>query len=319
MNDQPNPVRMILTSHSIDNVFDYCARKFEFLNVYDKRPPRESGYAASVGTALHEGVQQWLIARAQGLTEWNAQAKGYMSMLKTFPWEEEEQQKTSTRSASNCIMMLGEIMASPEWVNWELMEVKDHGWAVEIPFLIRHASVGLFTLKNTGETCMLATQGKIDLVMRNKINGSIKTIDIKTTINSEDTARAEYTYSGQQIGYSHVIHAMLGVAPQDFSVFYVICRFSTSEPQQIQWLEMFKGEDMIDDYWMAKLDRLSRMRAYAEAGWFPRTNGGCHAWGRECSCFDICRSRDVSLIQRWFEAIEAVPAQGYDYWVTMEI
>lgn len=313
----PDKVRLIYTSHSIDNVFDYCPRKFEFLNIYDKRPPRESGYAANVGTALHEGLQAWLIARAENHPR--PETEAYIKLLSFFPWAEEGEQATSTRTVERTIVLLQELMNNPVWDDWELMRVEGFGWAIEVPFLIKHTSLGLFTLKNTGETCMLATQGKIDFILRNKRTGKIRTWDLKTTITDSSLLAAEYKFSGQQVGYGHVLEAMLDVKQDDFSCWYMVGRFSASDPPEAVPIEMKKDEDSIDDYWLGKIDRLSRMKHYAETGWFPRTNGGCHSYKNECSCFSICPSRDYELIELWFMQVNAVPQTGYDYWVTLEV
>ncbi len=61
------------------------------------------------------------------------------------------------------------------------------------------------------------------------------------------------------------------------------------------------------------------MKHYAETGWFPRTNGGCNSWNRECSCFDICKTRDNDMIKSWFYDIGAVQNVGYEPWVTLEV
>ncbi len=312
-------IRYILTSHSIDNLFDYCPRKFEFLNVFDKRPPRESGFAAQVGTALHEGTQAWLIARAEEYPAAECVRRGMFALMKFYPWEQEREQITQVRAFDKTILMLQEIMDSSVWDGWDLMKVEGRGWAIEIPFLIRHTSIGPFILKATGETCMLATQGKIDFVLRNQFTGKIRTWDLKTTVYNAQIARAEYEFSGQQVGYSNVLGAMLGVIPDDMSFHYLISRFSADQPPEIQPHEIVKNRDDIEDYWFAKLDRLMRIKNYAEAGWFPRTNGGCHSYGRECNCFDICHTRDTAMILDWFREAGAEPQQGYEYWVEVDV
>jgi hypothetical protein len=316
---EPEKIRTILLSHSIDNVFDYCPRKFEFLNVFDKRPPRDSGFAASVGTALHEGTQAYLIARAEGLGEKRATEAAFMSLYKFYPWEDEFEQYTQARSWDKTTLMLYRIIRSPEWDEWELVSVEGRGWAIEVPWLIRHTSVGPFRLKSTGEWVQLATQGKIDFVLRHVRTGVILTRDLKTTILDAGMVRSEYTFSGQQVGYSNVVHAMIGVTPEKMEFEYLVARFSATEEPEIQLVPMVKGQDMIEDYWFTKLDRLYRIKNYAEAGWFPRTNGSCNSWGKECAMFDICHSRDYNLIQDWFRDSNAEPQQGYDYWVELEV
>jgi hypothetical protein len=313
--------RLILTSHSIDNTFDYCARKFEFLNLFEKRPARESGYAADVGTALHEGTQAWLVAREEGKSESEATDIGYMKMLRFFPWQLEALQKTSVRSYDKVMLALYRIIRHPCWDDWELLHVDGKGWAVEVPWLIKHTGLGEFTIKNTGERVLLGTQGKIDFILRNKSNpDKIVTTDLKTTTTPSDMLDAEYEFSGQQIGYSQILYSMLGAVPRQMEYNYLICRFSSDEEPEIRLLPIEKDADEVEDYWLAKLDRLHRIKAMAEMGWFPRTNGGCHSWGQQCRFFDICHSRDYSLIRRWFEADESMEdQQGYDYWVELEV
>ncbi len=317
--DITESIRMIYTSHSIDNVFDYCERKFEFLNIYDKRPPRESGYAASVGTALHDGLQAWLIARAEKKNPDVAYAHGFMAMMQSFPWNDEAEQAQSTRTFEKTCALLNELIHNPIWDSWELMRIEGYGWAIEVPFLIKHTSVGTFRLKNTGELCMFATQGKIDFILRNIHTGKIRTWDLKTTVTPAHLIQSEYKFSGQQVGYGQVLQASLGISLYDLSCWYLVGRFSASDPPEVIPVEMKKDEDSIDDYWFAKIDRLNKMKFNAERGWFPRRNGGCNSYKNECSMFSICPSRDYELIELWFKAIEAVPQVGYDPWITLEV
>lgn len=318
--EKRNGTRLIYTSHSVDNVFDYCERKFEFLNVWDRRPPRDSGFAAMVGTALHEGVGAWLIGRAEGKSEADATSAGFMALLKWYPWDTEHEQPTQVRSIYNSIALFYAIIRSHEWDNWELLRVEGRGWAVEIPFVIVHVSMGEFVIKATGETAMMATQGKIDFVLRHRFSGKIRTWDLKTTIKDKNLIRSEYYFSGQQVGYGQVVRAMLQEeAFDDFDVRYMVARFNSTEPPEVECIDIGKDGDDIDDYWLAKISRLNRMRHAAESGWFHRTNGGCNSWNHECSCFDICKTRDPHLIRRWFYENNMEPTRGYEPWVTLEV
>lgn len=311
--------RKILTSHSIDNLFDYCARKFELTTMYDKRPARDSGFAASVGTALHDATQAWCIARAELLSSDECMVKGYMALMKSYPWEMEMEQTQQTRGFGQTVALFEQIVRQKFWNDWELVRVDNHGWAIEVPFLIQHTSLGEFYMKNVDIMAVLATQGKIDFVMRHVRTGAIGTFDLKTTIIDPDMAEPEYKFSGQQIGYSNVVQAMLGELQGGFMVHYIAAHFMGNDPPYVQLLPLNMTQDLIDDYWMSKLDRMNRIKVYAEYGWFPRTNGGCHGYGHRCAFFDICPSRDYDLINRWFEGINAEPQAGYDYWVTMEV
>jgi len=314
----PLRIRNIYTSHSIDNTFESCPRKFEFLNFFDRRPPRDSGHAADVGTALHEGWQAFLIALAEGKSKGEAMQAGYLAVLIHYPWHSEAEQSTSVRSLENTVTMLREIMRRDEWDHYELIQI-DGRWAVEVPFHIIHESLGTFEFAATGETCQFVTQGKIDAILRHKITGRVACWDAKTTITPEDLIRSEYTWSGQQVGYGQVLQALMGESLQSFDVYYLVARFSASDPPHVQVIPFEKSEENVEDYWLDKIDRLQRMQRYATQGRFPRRNGSCNAYQHECSCFNICPSRDTETILMWFQTIGAVEQQGYEPWVTLEL
>lgn len=311
-------IREIITSHSIDNTFESCPRKFEFLNIYDTRPPRDSGYAADVGTALHNAWQEWLILRAEGVSPDVCEAKAFWVLLRDFPWDREGEQTTQYRSHNNTIIMLYEIMRSSLWDDWELVKI-DGRWAVEVPFVIKHTSLGIFTLAATGESCLLITQGKIDAILRHRWTGETRCWDLKTTIDSPNLVRSNYKWSGQQVGYGNVLQAMLGADLKAFTVWYLIARFGANDPPAIEPLPIIKDADDVEDYWLDKLDRLDRIRFYAEKGRFPRRNGGCNAFKHECSCFDICETRDVPTIMAWFQNNGGIPQTPYQPWVVLEL
>lgn len=311
-------MREILTSHSIDNLFDYCPRKFEFLGLFDKRPPRESGFAADVGTALHEGAQEFVRLKAEGHDDTTAMNQGYITFMTWYPWDREDEQKQSTRSHDRALLLLYQLMRWEGWDDWELVKIEGKGWAIEVPFLIRHKSLGTFTIKETGEEAMLCTQGKIDFILRHKKTNRIGSLDIKTTVFADELIEPNFKFSGQQIGYNNVVQSLTGEVTDGLEVNYLVARFTATGLPEVYPLNFHKRQDEVDDYWIAKLDRLQRMRMYAEAGWFPRTSGGCHSYGTACSMFGICPSRDYRLIRQWFNTGDMVENVGYDYWVELD-
>lgn len=312
-------IHPILVSHSINNLADYCMRKFELFSLYGNRPKRESGYAADVGTALHDGVQAFLIADADGHDDYTARFRGYMAFLAAFPYVLEAEQKQSNRSFNNAVLLLEMLFNSPIWQDYELVRVDGHGWAVEVPFIIRHTTVpGVIHSDAHNKDFMFVTQGKIDMIMRHRVTGKIITLDLKTTVLRDDMWEGEYKFSGQQIGYSHVVHAMLGIQPEEFEVAYIVASFGTEIPS-VELLQMEKPEELIADYWRTQLDRLYRVKGYIEQDWFPRRNGGCVSWAHTCNAIDVCHRRDHEFVMDWFRAIESEPIETYDYWVELEL
>lgn len=309
--------RLIITSHSLDNLFDYCNRKFEFVTMWDDRIDKESGYAADVGTAIHRGVQAWLIAKHEGHSEDTARIMGAMAFLRSFPWEMEENQRSKIRSFENSAWCLEGIWNHTFWDDWELIKIDRDGvqrWAVEVPWLIIHRGIGA-----TDDGRFLATQGTIDLIMRNRSSGEVVPIDIKTTTYDEGKSRALYLYSGQQIGYSMVVEALLGNHIKALSYRYFVARINPEGPKY-EILVYDKDTEALEDYWISKLDRLNAIKLSANRQHFNRTNGGCFIFNTECAFFDICARRDKEYLDDWFrDSANTVPKDMPDWWVRLEI
>lgn len=309
--------RLIVTSHSIDNVFDYCARKFEFSSFYERLPltERDTGFAAEVGNAFHAGIQVWLICRHEGLSEYESRLRGAMAFMRIFPWEIENEQSTSARSFEASCWAFWLAMEDDFWNHWELTRVNIDGklqWSVEVPWILIHESFG-----PTNDGRYFATQGKIDLIMRHKTSGRVCSVDLKSTVYDRGLTRAMYTHSGQQIGYGQVVEAMLGQVIRQLDVIYFVIRISETQPS-IEVAPFPKTPEQLADYWVDKYDRLERMKKYANARRFPRANGGCHAYSHECRFFDICLSRDQDLIEAWFmDSPSSVDRVHYDWKVRL--
>lgn len=310
--------QLIITSHSIDNLFAYCERKFEFAHLYENRPLEgESGYAADVGTAIHRGTQAWLVAKHEGRSETEARIIGGWAFLRAFPWEVEADQYAKTRSFEAAAWTLELIWDQPFWNEWELVKVmvnETPRWAVEVPWLIIHKSLG-----PTNDGRWFATQGTIDLILRNKLSGFICPWDIKTTVYEKHLTPALYKYSGQQVGYSQVVEAMLGNHITELDYYYLIGRISPEGPS-VEVISFHKDQESLEDYWIDKLNRLERMKGYVNRKHFPRTNGGCFSYSYVCAFFDICATRDEDMIRAWFsDAINAAPRELPDWWVKLEV
>ena len=310
-------VKTIITSHSLDNVFNSCPRKFEFLSLYDQTPMREESFAADVGTALHEAIQAYLIASAEGKSREDAENEGYLALAVWYPWELEDEQKSKIRGWGETLLMAHTAFRDPEWDNWELLKMTNDEWAVEVAFRINH--LGYDCSSPDGQKYRLASQGKMDLVMQEKTTGDIRVRDIKTTTIPEEHLEAQYYHSGQQVGYSHVMHKMLGVDLESFSVDYVIYQFVLNDFPKKHLITLEKTPEVIKDFWRNKDELLTRMGKYIEQGWFPRTNGGCVSWFRPCSMLPICKRRDQDYIKKWFAEGGEVRNREYDYVVTLDL
>lgn len=303
-------IGLVVTSHSIDGTFESCPRRFEFYQVWEKVPAFvESGWAADVGTALHEATQGWARMRADGVEPETALNLAKMRLLREWPWLMEEYRASEglpigERTLGNALLILQDIVSHEFWQEWELVKVDNFGWAIEIPWRIIHESIGL--VKTPYGMAWLATQGKIDFILRNKRTGEYMVVDLKTTVKPAESHATLFRWSGQAGLYAIVLAHVLGLPwkEQGLRVNYFLAAFASSTSifdnvirPMIYTIEPSELEDMID----TKLERLIRMRTYANRGHWPRRQHGCDFYGKPCAFFGICGERDEKTLKNWFE------------------
>jgi len=293
--------RLILLSHSLLNTYSFCPRKFEFTTIWNRTIPNENSYAADVGTALHEGLQEYLIAKKCGANFDTAQTKATLRFLKYFPWDGAKKQKTKTRSLGECLVLLDHMIKDPQWDDWEPMRLEgDNGYSVEVPFIIEYPEMDF---AKDGITYQFAYQGKIDLIVQNRKTKEVKTIDIKTTVLNKDSLEAEYYHSGQLVGYEQVARMMQSPENRQsngqFSVTYAVYIFTPYGPDSAN-IVIEKARAALMDYEKNLYEMMYQIKRAIMNDFFPRTNRGCNIWGSACVYFPICKRRDKDYIHKWF-------------------
>lgn len=302
-----HPENFLITSHSIDATFESCPRRFEFLHSWLRAPERErDSYAADVGTALHEATQDYVgFMHVYGGHE-AALESAYFTLAKHWPWEVEErrikEKKTlGNRTFGTAILMLEEIVKHVIWDEWELVSIEGFGPAIEVPYRIIHKSLGDIPLKR-GHRGYIATQGKMDFILRHRRSGRYKVVDLKTTEKTLPSHDAAFYFSGQGSNYGLVLAHALGIdwEIQGIDVTYLIAHFDTWNQQVYPLNYSYDGEE-IQDQINAKIDRLERMVKYARQNYWPRRQHGCDFYGVPCGFLDICKRRDDKFIENWFD------------------
>jgi hypothetical protein len=321
----PNLALMpIVTSHSIDGTFESCPRKFEFSHVWQQVPEGGTGgFAAEVGTALHEAVQEWarlalFPGRDRKAPQIMAMQQGLLALVKWWPWALEivslREGKTGIkqRSLGEAILLFEEIVSHPFWDSWELIMIDGFGLSIEVPYRIVHASIGTVPLpKPDGEATQgyFVTQGKIDFILRNRFTGEIRVKDLKTTVKDERAHEAAFKYSGQGPGYGMILAQFLGLdwKKDGLTVSYIVSNFASadgSEDAAVRLYAYHYDEEKLQDGIDLKIERLERMKKYAIQSHWPRKSHGCDAFGAPCAYMGICDRRDNDFIRKWF-AFEA--------------
>lgn len=309
-------LKAIVTSHSIDGTFEYCARRFEFAHVWKRTPEGGStGFAAEVGTALHEAVQAWarlalFPGRDRKAENPLAVEAGMKALLRWWPWSLEDvsleagKQGIKQRSLGEAILLFEEIIGQEFWESWELISIGDFGLSIEVPWRISHASLGTFPLYG-GELGFLATQGKIDFILRQRYTGEIRVFDLKTTVKDKRAHEAAYKFSGQGPNYAMVIAQALGFnwKERGLAMSYIVSNFASADGSEDASVNLYTytySPAEIQDGIDLKHDRMMRMKGYAERKWWPRRSHGCDSFGNPCPFMGICPRRDEDFIAAWF-------------------
>lgn len=309
-----NPDDLLITSHSIDGTYENCARRFEFLHAYMSAPEYESSaFAADVGTALHEATQEWARLTHSGADPKAAYEAGALILLRWWPWAEEQRRLENSlpigrRNLGNAILMYEEIINSPIWSEWELVKVDGFGPAIEVPWRIVHTSLGKVPVRRGKgiKQVWIATQGKIDFILRNRKTGKFRVLDLKTTEKAKPSHDAAFRFSGQAGQYGVVLDHALGLdwANQGLDIIYLIAHFGELENEVYPIHYHLDAEEVADSIDI-KVERLNRMKAQALAEHFPRRSHGCEFYGSPCGFLDICHRRDPEYVREWLNFEEA--------------
>lgn len=305
------PDTLILLSHSNDSLLDYCARKFEFRQLYKKIPPAEAlepeSMALRVGTIMHEAAQAWLRARHLGFE--NPLDVAFYTLAMHWDYRNEE----TTRPLGAAVVLLEKMAADSFWNDWDICEIEGFGPAIEVPFRIMHPHIKL----PAGYS--IATQGKVDVIMQNRRTGEIRPIDFKTTTQPEETWKPLFRFSDQAAFYGFPVQAIQGIPiASEMSVTYYMLSFSRpistakDSAEQLNSGELSQDflrvraltftysteelREMIDTKWK----RLESVAGFIQNDMFPRRTHGCVVYNRPCSFFGVCHIRDRSQLQKWF-------------------
>lgn len=287
----------IVMSHSLWNTLNSCPRRFEFTVLWNRTVLSEQAFAAEVGTALHECLQEYLRQKAEGYPRAESMVKGYLALLRYYPFKASHLQSTKTRDLGSTLLLAELMMKDPLWEEEEVIQLENKDWSIEIPFLINYPNLS-FTSKN-GEEFDFLFQGKIDLVTRNKTTGKVTVFDIKTTSLKKDSLEYAFTHSGQQVGYNQIVQKMLGIKKDSFTVRYAVYLFTSLGPDK-ELIEIEKTSEALNDYRENLRDIFTRLAGYIKVGFFPRINSGCMLWNRPCGYFPVCHRRDEKFISAWF-------------------
>ena len=312
--------KYLKVSYSSMNVFDSCARKFEFQKLYPQKENKFEMFAADVGTAIHHGYQNYLITGDRDKATW--------AFLKDYPYELEFMQDKDDRSCEAALATLEEMFDSVSMAEWQLATIRRPNTsnelsaglsggvevpAVEVPFELRFK--GLTLPDGRG----IAFTGFLDALMFNSFDGSYRTLDIKTHRRYARDATAKYKFDSQQVPYGIIVEHLQNLPVDSFEVLYLDCFVDVADPR-VTLYPFTKDRDDIQEWLTAKVMQFQSIQRMMEMDFFPRVDSGCMSWNKPCWFLDVCESRNREAIEAWLLEGEEPHQRVYEEpWVVAEL
>lgn len=280
----PDEIRL---SHSGGNLFNSCPRKFEFLKVYQE-PRRESGFAAEVGTAMHAAVADYV-------THGNKD-RALFTLMQHWPIMLELEEDKETRPIEAAVVTLDSIFAFFDTGRYELVYVRSVN-GEEIPGTEIAFKLNLTQLTTTvqGKQVKFSYAGVIDLILWDTLEQVYTVVDLKTTTKKLRDFSPTYRFDEQCTPYSIVIEHVLGRPIDNMRVIYLVAKIDLFSPEVID-TDFIRSKDDAREWYLGVTDRVNRISAYMNAGWFPREASSCVSWGRVCQFMLECELRDHTAI-----------------------
>lgn len=265
-------------SHSGLNTLGACPRKWAFRKaIVQFNEDRDSGVAADVGTAMHEGIQAYMRTGSED--------DALMALAMHHPIEMPANTKNHEYSIEASTITLLHTIRSGVLDEFELASFSKDGQllpATEIGFLVEIEM----------EHIVIHLRGFIDLVVLRRIDNQFMAVDIKTmTAASAGNLESKYRYDWQCTSYGIPLRGLLGVEGA-FHVGILGIVQSDRDPASIFQPYRRSAHD-VDEYYFYLLDKCAQIQRYWVAQRFPRDPKACISFGKTCFYYKQC---DVSTL-----------------------
>ena len=264
--------------HSGLNTFGSCPRKWAFNKaIVNFSEDREAKTAADVGTAIHEGLQEYVISKDVDA----ALAK----MALAHPIELNRGDNAAAYSLEAATITLLHAIESGELDNFVLATfIKD---GVRIPAV----EIG-FMVEIEMEHIIIHLRGFIDLVVQSRASDQFMAIDIKTTTErGAESFDVKYKFDWQTTSYGIPLQGLLGIEGS-FDTGILGVGLSDRDPLVVFKPFRRKKAD-VEEYYYYLLDKCASIQRYWLAQRFPRDPKACLSFNKTCYFFNSC---DVSTV-----------------------
>jgi hypothetical protein len=277
---------------------------------------RGEGYAAEVGKALHEGLQDYWITG-------DKDSANYAMMMK-YPYHLEREYDTyGDRSLEACYATLEMMIGANALRNREIATIECldgvNRPAVEVPFEINFPDLTVGGLP-------VSYIGFIDAILFNRADGMYEVTDIKTT---RDTALSnpaiKYKFDTQCLPYGFVLQRVLGkTLDAGFNVNYFHVYVDIQTPSAMLY-PMPKSARHMQDWLQTFLYEIRDINDYVTSGWWPRNEDACIVYRKnKCGFYDLCDSRNHAAIQDMLlngtDPVEVLKKQRpFEPWIAFDL
>jgi hypothetical protein len=270
-------------SHSGLNSFNSCPKRFAFRKMiisFDE--DRGESDAAAVGTAMHDGIQEYMRSRNLGRALEALAASHPIELTSNSP-------KPHEYSLEASVWTLEHIINDSELPAYSLVNFIRDG--KEVP-----ATEIAFMVEIEFPTLMFHLRGFVDLIVQNPDNGLFLPIDIKTTTPQGSTHMHEkYRWDWQVTSYGIPLNILLeNHGAFETGIFGVI--MSDREPRTI-FPRHTRSQHDIEAYNFYLLDNCRRIEQYYRSDVFPRNPSSCVSWGRVCPYLTQCAVTGLEPMQ----------------------
>lgn len=250
----------LLTLHS-------CPRKFQlerlkFKGELSKDPLKQ--LTLTYGSVVGDGAQKLFAGKdiKQVLLEAFVSWKGDI-------FEEDKKRKKSFLLACQALEQLDSMLQSGFLEDWEVLEYQGKP-ALELSYRI--------TMRDG-----FKLRGFVDAVLRHKISGEVRILEIKTD-SARELNPLKYKNSSQGVGYAVVLDTIVpGVS--SYEVLYLV--YGTS---QGFWQPMpFPKTSLARAYWLQDISYdVANIEAYESNGYYPLRGESCTKFGMDCPHAQTC-------------------------------
>lgn len=289
--------RLKLLSYSSLLTLHACPKKYQLYklqHVPSVEDTQEESLTFLFGHTVGEGIQHIL----QGLSYEEAMFKCFLRWDMDL-FAENPKQKKSFWAAMSALQQFYFGFWQNMSAEWELV-VYNGKPAVELSFVI---------LLPDG----FKYRGFVDAVLKNKITGEVRVLEIKTT-SSRLVHPAMYKNSSQALGYAVVLdHIFPGLS--SYEVLYL--PYKTLE-QAFEPMS-FNKTTLQRALWIAELSLdVQMIQTYEAAQIYPTRGESCYNYFRECPYFGVCNLDAKFLTTKLPTDFEDEPLENFDIVIAYE-